>query len=80
MRTVATSTPTLEFTLNGKTVLADIRRVAVQVDNPSALQAAAIVPEPVLMIGDRLKMNEYNNVDQQRYITSKHQALLRPTP
>ena len=55
----------LEFTLDGKTVLADVRQVAVQVDNPSALQAAAIVPESVLMIGDRLKMNEYSNIDQQ---------------
>ena len=55
----------LEFTLNGKTVLADVRQVAVQVDNPSALQAAAIVPESVLMIGDRLKMNEYKHIDQQ---------------
>ena len=34
-------------------------------DNQSALQAAAIVPESVLMIGDRLKMNKYSNVDQQ---------------
>ena len=36
-----------------------------QVANPSALQAAAIVPESVLMIGDRLKMNEYKHIDQQ---------------
>jgi hypothetical protein len=55
----------LEFILDGETVLADVRQVAVQIDNPSALQAAAIVPESVLMIGDRLKMNEYRNIDQQ---------------
>ena len=55
----------LEFTMNGKTVLADVRQVAVQVDNPSALQAAAIVPESVLVLGDRAKMSECRHVDQQ---------------
>ena len=55
----------LQFTLDGETVLADVRQVAAQIDNPSAPQAAAIVPESVLMIGDRLKMNECRNVNQQ---------------
>ena len=55
----------LEFVLNNKTVLADVRQVSVRVDDPAALQAAILEPESVLMIGDRLKMSECRYIEQQ---------------
>jgi len=55
----------LEIRVRDTILLGDVRQVAIKMNDPNAAQAAVTSPESVLLLGDRDKLDEYKNVDQQ---------------